>query len=84
VTEPFDEALDSRMFGLQRQAVEYQMHLSGLRRKVPGNIVDLEGKIQGMTADLEWTAPESVEVPGQEMDVDSESDQESRLGNSVC
>jgi hypothetical protein len=54
VTEPFDQALDAKMFGLNAQKVEWATNTAERRKGVPKAIRELERQLEEMRHGMEW------------------------------
>ncbi|KAJ9103216.1 hypothetical protein QFC21_002639 [Naganishia friedmannii] len=54
MTEPFDQALDSKMFGLNAQKVEWATNTAERRKGVPKAIRELERQLEEMRHGMEW------------------------------
>ncbi|KAJ9119126.1 hypothetical protein QFC22_003617 [Naganishia vaughanmartiniae] len=66
MTEPFDQALDSKMFGLNAQKVEWATNTAERRKGVPKAIRELERQLEEMRHGMEWyPADEEAEEEGE-------------------
>lgn len=54
MTEPFDQALDAKMFGLNAQKVEWATNTAERRKAVPKAVRELERQLEEMRHGMEW------------------------------
>ncbi|GHJ88834.1 hypothetical protein NliqN6_5236 [Naganishia liquefaciens] len=54
MTEPFDQALDAKMFGLNAQKVEWATNTAERRKGVPKAVRELERQLEEMRHGMEW------------------------------
>lgn len=66
VTEPFDQALDAKMFGLNAQKVEWATNTAERRKGVPKAIRELERQLEEMRHGMEWYPAEEDTEEGEE------------------
>ena len=53
-TEPFDEALDRKVWAVESERVQWEATLAELRRKTPGQIREREEDLEARRAKVEW------------------------------
>ncbi|KAJ9108521.1 hypothetical protein QFC20_003427 [Naganishia adeliensis] len=66
MTEPFDQALDAKMFGLNAQKVEWATNTAERRKGVPKAIRELERQLEEMRHGMEWYPAEEDAEEGEE------------------
>lgn len=64
MTEPFDQALDAKMFGFNAQKVEWATNTAERRKGVPKAIRELERQLEDMRHGMEWYPAEEDSEEG--------------------
>lgn len=75
MTEPFDQALDAKMFGLNAQKVEWATNTAERRKGVPKAIRELERQLEEMRHGMEWYPAEEDTEKGEEEKKAKEEDE---------